>query len=128
MGKQLKVVSVINDFKVAINAGFKQGIKVGQKFLLYSLSDQEIIDPDTKESLGFLEIVKGTGTVIHVQEKMCTIESCDYKALPKTIRRKYPKSLGYSMLPDSYEEESESERAQLPFDGPVVGDLVKRVN
>lgn len=128
MEKQLKVVSVINDYKVAINAGSDQGIKVGQKFLIYSLSNQEIIDPDTNESLGFLEIVKGTGKAIHVQEKMCTIESSEYKALPKTIRRKYPKSLGYTMLPDSYEEESESERAQLPFEDPVIGDLAKRVN
>lgn len=128
MEKQLKVVSVLNDYKVAINAGSNQGIKIGQKFLIYSLSDQEIIDPDTKDSLGFLEIVKGTGKVIHVQEKMCTIESSEYKVLPKTIRRKYPKSLGFAMFPTSIEEESESEREQLPFDDPVIGDLAKRVN
>ena len=88
MEKKLKVVSLIDKYKVVINAGSNQGVKIGQRYLLYTLSNEDITDPDTNESLGFLEIVKGTGKVIHVQEKMCTIESDNYKVLPKTIKRK----------------------------------------
>lgn len=125
MEKQLKVVSVIDDYKVALNAGSDQGIKVGQRYMIYTLSTEEIIDPDTKESLGFLEIVKGTGKVTNVQDKLCTIESTEYKILPKTIKRK---SERYSFYPDMYEEEVEPEREQLPFEDPAIGDLAKRVN
>lgn len=125
MEKQLKVVSVLDDYKVVINAGSNQGIKKGQRYLLFTLSDKEIIDPDTHESLGFLEIVKGTGKITHVQEKMSTIESTEYKTLPKKIRRKND---NYNLFSGSYEEETEPEHEQLPFDDPEIGDLVKRVN
>lgn len=125
MEKQLKVVSVIDDYKVALNAGSDQGIKVGQRYMIYTLSTEEIIDPDTKESLGFLEIVKGTGEVTNVQDKLCTIESTGYRNLPKTIKRK---SERFSFCPDTYEEEIEPEREQLPFNDPAIGDFAKRVN
>ena len=125
MEKQLKVVSVLDNYRVALNAGLNQGIKIGQRYLIYSLGNEEIIDPDTNESLGFLEIVKGTGEVIHVQEKLCTIESVEYRTRPKTIKRNIPNR--FNMFP-SYEEEIEPEDEQLPFDHPVIGDFAKRVN
>lgn len=129
MEKQLKVVSVIDDYKVVLNAGANQGIKLGQRYMIYTLSNEEIIDPDTNESLGFLEIVKGTGKVTHVQEKMCTIESIEYKPLTKKIKRKNPPmTLGADFLPSNYEEVTEPEHEQLPFDNPKVGNLAKRVN
>ena len=61
------VASIINEYKVVINRGIKHDIRLGQRFLIYKLSDEEIIDPITKEPLGYLEIVKGTGKVIHLQ-------------------------------------------------------------
>ena len=129
MEKQLKIASVINNYKLVINAGANQNICVGQKYLVYALDTEEIIDPDTKESLGFLEIVKGTGKVTHVQEKMCTIESTEYKPLIKKIKRKnYPMGLGSALLQNNYEEVTDPEHEQLPFNNPKVGDLVKRVN
>ena len=123
MKHQFKIVSLINECKVVMNAGENQGIKLGQRYLIYALSSQEIFDPDTHESLGFLEIVKGTGKVIHVQEKMCTLESDTYKISSRKITRKSPISI-YS----PYEQEVESEREQLPFEQPEIGDLAKRVN
>ena len=124
MEKQLKVASVLDDYKLVLNAGSNSNIKVGQRYLIYSLGDEEIIDPDTNESLGFLEIVKGTGKVTHVQDKMCTVESDEYKILPKTTRKRK----SYSIFSDSIVEETEPEREQLPFSDPVIGDFAKRVN
>lgn len=124
MEKQLKVASILDDYKVVLNAGFNSSIKVGQRYLVYALSDEEIIDPDTNESLGFLEIVKGTGKVTHVQEKMCTLESDEYKPLPKTTRTRK----SYAFFSDSIVEETKPEPEQVPFSSPVIGDLAKRVN
>ena len=82
-----KIAKVLDDCKVVMNAGSNRKISNGQKYLIYQLSDEEIIDPDTNKSLGFLEIVKGTGTVTHVQDNMATLESCEREKSSKIIRR-----------------------------------------
>ena len=80
MSKQIKIVHVSDDnCDVSLNVGSINGVQEGDKFLVYSLSDHEIVDPDTGESLGYLEFVKGTGEVVHVQDKMCTITSVTYR-------------------------------------------------
>ena len=50
MQKTFKVARVLDDFKIVMNAGSNQNISLGQKYLLYAISDQEIIDPDTHKS------------------------------------------------------------------------------
>lgn len=120
---QYKVVSVMDDnYKIVINAGVNKGIKIGQRFLVYALSDHEIIDPDTKASLGFLEIVKGTGKVVHVQEQMATIESDVYEtSQPTKIIRKNP-MYGFGTT-----EEQTVSREHIAFDNPKIGDFVKQI-
>ena len=69
------VVKIIDELKIVINKGSRDNIKLNQRFLVYHLEEEETIDPITKESLGKLELVKGTGKVIYIQEKMSIIES-----------------------------------------------------
>lgn len=76
-----KVINVIDKYTVAINLGTEKGVKLGDKFLIVGLGDI-IIDPDTEEELGRLEIVRGKTTVTHVQDKMSTIKSCEYEKTP----------------------------------------------
>lgn len=125
MSKTLKVVRVLDEFTVVMNAGSDSGVSEGQKFLIYELSNEEIIDPDTKKSLGFLEIVKGTGIVTHVQESMSTLKSATYHSTSRKIKRSSP--LFSSVISPSIEE-IESDRIQEPFDEPEIGDFLKRVN
>lgn len=120
---QYKVVAILeDDYKVVINAGSNKGIKKGQRYMVYALSDHEILDPDTNESLGYLEIVKGTGRVVHVQETMATIESDSYEtSQPTKIIRKNPVyGLGTT-------EEERVSREHIAFEDPKIGDLVKQV-
>ena len=123
MKTTIKVVNVIDDYKLVLNIGSDDGATEGQKYLIYEVSNEEIFDPDTNESLGFLELVKGTGMITHVQPKISTIESCIYDKSPiKTIRRN-------PMIPFSeYIETTDSNENQRPFDNPQIGDLAKRVN
>ena len=120
---QYKVVRTLDDdYKVVINAGHNEGIKNGQRFLIYALSDHEILDPDTKSSLGFLEIVKGTGRVVHVQEKMATIESDMYEtSQPTKIIRKNP-MYGFGTT-----EEQTVSKDHIAFNNPKIGDFVKQL-
>lgn len=119
------VANIINDYKIVINRGIEHEIRLGQRFLIYNLSNEQIIDPVTKESLGYLEIVKGTGKVIHVQEKMATVES-DKTEISKTIiTKKRSPYLPPPVLGDPIEEISSPK--QVPFDSVQVGDKAKPI-
>lgn len=131
----IKVAKVIDRYTVVINRGEKHGIKVGQRFLIYSIGD-EILDPDTNESLGNLEIVKGTGRVIHSQEKIATIAS-DMKSSPsRTVRRvKESDPLGIRGASRAFraisgatqEIEEQLPPEKIPFEDPTVGDIAKPI-
>jgi len=119
-----KVVKIINDSRIVINRGEEHGIRKGMKTLIYNLSDEEIKDLDTGESLGYLEIVKGTGVVIHTQPTMSTIESDKTINKTKTIVNKsifrpspfYPEPEIVESLPE-----------MVPFENPELGDMVKPI-
>jgi hypothetical protein len=69
-----RVAHVLSDTRVVLNKGEKDGLKINQRFLIFGLR-AEVLDPDTNQSLGILEEVRGTGRVIHLQERMATVES-----------------------------------------------------
>lgn len=128
------VVEVINEYKVVINKGEFHGIRNGQRVLLYAIDDHEIIAPDTRESLGYLEIVKGQGKVISVQQKMSIVESS--KVIQPNL---FDSLLGGNHLQRAIsvittQGKSEIERLKqqieginLPFENPQVGDKVKPI-
>lgn len=90
------VAAVINQHQVAINRGAKDGITFGQRFTVYELSEQDILDPTTKGPLGRLETIKGTGTVVHIQEKLSIIEAAPENSLVAIFR---PPTRGSFMAP-----------------------------
>lgn len=71
------VASLLNASRLVINKGAQDGVKFGQRFTVYALSAQDIVDPETHESLGRLEIIKGVGKVVHIQEKMSIVEAIE---------------------------------------------------
>ena len=99
-----------------LNVGSDDGVSKGDLYLVYALGE-EIFDPDSGESLGQIEILKGRGKVTHVQRKMCTLESTS----TRTIRRKMN-----SLLSSLYGSE-EDEAITISFDEPVVGDLATKL-
>lgn len=117
--------------KVVINAGRKDGIKLGDKFMIYSLGD-EICDPITKDRLGVLEIVKGRGKAIHVQENISTIESIKVKKAG-TKRIVYDRPGGpygsnflTSLMRTTKEEfVKDGEDEIIPFENVEKGDYAK---
>lgn len=117
-----RVVEVVDRFKVVINRGGSD-IRKGQRFLIYGLG-KELFDPETNESLGHLELVRGTGTVTHVQERVATITS-DRRTAPQ--RRVIRPSGAYAVLSGRGEETIEEAGADLPFEEPERGDFAKPV-
>jgi hypothetical protein len=115
-----RVASIRSGTLVVLNKGEKDGVKLNQRFLLFGMGP-EIFDPESKKSLGFLEEVRGTGKVIHVQESMSTIES-DTKE-PGQIFTTRPNFFGLSTA--VVEERTPS--TTVPFRDPKVGDFAKPI-
>ena len=61
--KEIRVASVLSDTQLVLNIGEQDGIDPQMRFLVYGISEEQIIDPVTKEPLGYLELVRGTGRV-----------------------------------------------------------------
>lgn len=64
-----KIAKIVDEYSVILNIGSNHGVLPKMIFDIYDLGD-EIKDPDTGESLGKWEIVKGRVMVKHVQEKL----------------------------------------------------------
>lgn len=64
-----------------LNKGRNHGIEEHHKFIILEIGN-DIIDPETGENLGPLEIVKGRVKVLHIQDKITTLESDELLATP----------------------------------------------
>jgi hypothetical protein len=119
--KQGKVIKIVDEFTVVINKGIEDSVKQGDICLIYSLGE-ELFDPDTNESLGLLEIVKGQGKVIHVQDKIATVQSIEFK---KTRIVRKPTINSWNQFLNQEEESFDS--TMLPFKDVNLNDLVKKI-
>ncbi len=127
------VVKIIDEETLVINRGSNHGLKNGDRYLIYG-SGGEIKDPTTGASLGNLEIVRGSGTVIHVQEQMSTIKSDQFHRPSTITKRTIRKGAGSALTialggSESSEiiEEERGEASRIPFERPVVGDQAKPI-
>jgi hypothetical protein len=122
-GYPAKVARVIDNYTLVLNRGSNDGVKVGQRFLIYRIDEEPLWDPDTGESLGELEIVCGVGEITYVQKQNSTVSSTRRgPSVQRSIRRHGP----YSILGSESETVTEIGEVQ-PFDHPKLGDLAKPV-
>lgn len=61
-----RVARVIDAFQVVINKGEKDGVRLGESFLVYGVGP-EVQDPVTGEILGPIELVRGHDKVIDLR-------------------------------------------------------------
>lgn len=86
-----KVVKVFKDGlnhvdSVVVNRGNADGVHDLTEFLIYRLG-AEVVDPETKQSLGRVELVLGRGRARHVQEHMTIVEP---RRTKRTVTTKGP--------------------------------------
>lgn len=117
-----RVALVLDDFTLVITKGADAGLKLGQRVQVYAVG-MEIRDPETRESLGMVEIVRGTGRIRHLQEKIATVTS-DMREAPTRRIHERPSLIATYLDPKI--EEIEPGR-QLPFESPAAGDFVRFV-
>lgn len=126
-----KIAQILSPTRVVLASGAEQGVREGMEFVIYELSDP-VIDPETKEPLGQLELHKGRVRVIHVQDRIATAIT-----LPRKVFRS---GFGFPILDLKRAMEGRwiEEPEDLPIDKSVgiaerppltvrVGDLVRSV-
>ena len=119
-----KIASIIDEKTVVINKGSNDGIRMHQTFLVYRIGDK-ILDPDTGEDLGNLEIVLGRGSVSHVQDKMATLTSCIIKEGAKKVIKNNSKLAWAGILGG---DQIITEPGDiLPFEDVKIGDNAKLI-
>ena len=120
-----KVVHKLSPTELVINIGRSHGVQEGSRFIVFALGD-EIAEPDTGESLGALEIVRGRAEAKHVQEKMTTILSTEKRWVPQD-RQRLVSGAAWFVGPGRPRTETVTEEVEVPspFEGVQVGDLVR---
>lgn len=74
--KIFKIVKIINEYKVVVNAGANHQIREDDCLEVFA-PGEEIIDPDTNLSLGTLDLIKAKLRVVDVLPQMCICEDRD---------------------------------------------------
>lgn len=119
-----KVVKSLDENTLVINKGARDGVTSGNRFLIYRLGE-ELFDPDTKESLGTLEIICGEGKPTHIQEHMTTLTSDRHETRKtKTVVKRNP---AFSILSDVEETSYNPETIQLPFENVEIGAFARQI-
>lgn len=81
MSKEMKIAKIISNEAVVINAGSKDGIKEEQKFqIIGKIGLEPVIDPDTGDSLGTLDELKGVVIAKTVYPNMTVAETEMHRA------------------------------------------------
>jgi len=121
-----KVIQVLSPMEIVINRGSSHGITGESKFIVFEMG-AEIKDPDSGESLGQLEIVKGKAEAKHVQEKMSTLRSFERKKVPRDRQRPVSSDLPSSSFVGfpRFETVTEEVEVSAPFVDVKEGDLVR---
>ena len=124
-----RVASVLSEWRVVINKGSDDGVESNDRFLIYGLGD-EIIDPETGQSLGALEIVRGRAKVVHLQARLTTLESIMVKNVPgvrKTIKRTNSLTMNLAGLGGREEIEDGPRTEDVPLEDPNIGDFARPI-
>lgn len=122
--KQYKVIEILNSKELMINYGSNQGAKIGSKIRI-SIKGEPVIDPDTQEQIGTLDIIKGDLEIYQTYPNFSICRNIQYKdrnilASPFLRSEKYYNNLNV---------ESEDMTHRLPANVPPikVGDIVEFV-
>lgn len=137
---ECRVVTVIDPWRVVINKGASNGVSLGDRFVVLHIGKEPLVDPVDGTELEPLQIVRGTGVVIHIQDKIATIRSdrtdrvaamppepsvMDQLYRTLAISAAVAKSVG-SVGGSAYESIRATDNA-LSFDSPEPGDIARRV-
>jgi Flagellar assembly protein T, C-terminal domain len=127
---QTKIAKILSPSKVVLAAGAQEGVLEGMQFAIYELGDV-ILDPETQQPLGQLELHKARVKVSQVQEHLSVattlsrqVERSALDMIAPSIIGRYTETV-YPKLP--LDESVSSTLSELPKLTVRVGDLVRSI-
>ena len=134
-----KVAKILDEKTIVLNVGRAAGVEQGMVFCVFA-PVEDVTDPDTGESLGTWEAVKGYVQATHPQERLTVCRSF----APEAVRSQDPKERGTHTLSSELVAVSmldggplarqtlnvnKSQLAGMPQVGPIsVGDLARSID
>ncbi|WP_132995779.1 hypothetical protein [Sporanaerobacter acetigenes] len=76
MNKVWKVIKIIDDYRIVINGGKNDLLKREDELEVF-VEGENVIDPDTKESLGTLDIIKARLVVVDAFDRMAVCKNAE---------------------------------------------------
>ena len=73
--RDFKIVKILDEYNVVINAGLNNDVKQNDKFQILDKKGSQVVDPDTNEVIGQIDLIKATVEVSDLHEKMCVCAS-----------------------------------------------------
>lgn len=131
-----RIAKIVDEYTLVINVGSAQGVKPGMKFSIYT-PVEEVKDPESGESLGSWEIVKGYVEAVSVQERLSVCKSVsiaeEEEATPPRTLSEEMIIVSRSMGPGKRKNQPKlnvdrSAIAGMPQVGPItIGDSVRSI-
>ena len=119
-----QITKVPNPYTVVINRGDIHGVEEDMRFIIYRIGD-DIIDPETGDSLGELEYVKAKVKITYVAEKY---------SIAETYKQELKSSLFGNMVGSGLYERKKLAKDPADFYDPnefiipvEIGDLTKQI-
>jgi hypothetical protein len=109
-----KVAKILAVDRIVINRGTADGVGIGDTYIIYELGEA-VLDPDTQEDLGKLQIIKGRAAVVSVQGRLAVLDSIEYEAPDK-----------FTSIFSPLVTMSAPQKIVKPFADVKVGDLAYR--
>ncbi len=130
-----KVAKILDDQSLVLNVGSAQGVTPGMLFCIFA-AVEEVKDPDTGQSLGAWEAVKGYVQAAHPQERLtvCRVytpqqRSAEERAGNVLSAEMIEVSLLRSSSPRARLNVDRSQLSGMPEIGPIaVGDRARSVD
>lgn len=121
-----RIVKIIDDYHIVINAGSKDGITQDDNFKIINKQGEPINDPETGDFLGYLNTVKDYVKAKDVHEKMTVCESLrtveyDFSTILNPLKRVEKKRLNVDLSQITGGEEPTNETIR-------IGDEVVKIN
>ena len=101
-----KIAKIVDETTFLLNVGAQHGVRNGMRFVVFDEGD-EVLDPDTGESLGVWEIVKGELVVTNTQERLSMAQT------PLKQKAEKAGTLSALMVEASKSSTGEAQRASL---------------
>lgn len=132
MAQEMKIAKIISTKQVVVNAGSNVGLKVGDKLeIIDKFGDDPIVDPDTGENLGTLDLVKGNVIVSKVYPHMAIADSRKVSSFLKAMSPELLASPFSPLYGSSYQEDLNVDPSQITGGFPKsdnqqirIGDIV----